>query len=859
MVSSTFIGWMITLAFILILVIGFFIGFWRGLKRSTVNLVMAIVGVLVAFFVTPAITNAVLGINITVDGTQTTIQGAVVELLKSDPDIKTMMLANKNLEIFFTNLPKAVFNTVIFILVTIVVELILYIIFKILALTVFKVKKDEKKHKLSGGIVGLVKTFVVMLLAFMPFAGLTGVANNLMVQEDYGIVATATLETNQEESGSYIEDKLPDVASNVIVGLENNMLIKMCGIFGLDNAMFDYYSGFEIDNEKLYIREEVDNVYKFVDFSYQLSKMDMKNVNFVKIRYDKILNAIEDTTNSTLFKKVVSQTLADLIISYEKYSFIADSPLATEYNDVLDNIKAKLEVLAEKGEEFKYFQNDLMEVVSAFKTLGQSGMINEIANLQDDSIENIAKIISKDENMNAIEKAIGDILDVNIVRDGITTFVQLGLDQVSSEFDKIDATTSDWSEEDWDNFTASVVKIVDDFGDITSEVNVFDVMQDATILLNEEKNYDINLITSKLGSMIDAIRSNKLLKTSDNTSIIDGLLNDNNIKLPTEAVIDREGNQINITNYTEYFNFISPSLLKLRDEGVYEIVGNSNLSTKEKISSLAGILSQTGKSDLLSKIILPLYQVEPTKTIIVDELTAGLQNDIIDFASLTTYEDWNSDLDYISNILTTLNSLKAGETSYLSLVLDGNLDGVLDNLSEENVDNVLKPILYAKSTGGIRDLLFTSIKSKLDEVSGASVTLSATGITLKDGAAENQADEICEIMEKLIAVNKALDDGATIKTMDKTILGNLLNTMKINAYRKEISAKNEMGIFSNAFVNLMTKLKSEYSEEVEYLENSPEILAELGDGVDSLAEENYYKINYNLLLSKLAEAEQAQS
>lgn len=855
MVSSTFVGWMITLGFILILVIGFFIGFWRGLKRSTVNLVISIVGVLVAFFVTPVITNAVLGINVTVDGTQTTIQGAVVELIKSDPDIKTMMLANKNMEIFFTNLPKAVFNTVIFILVTIAIEGILYIVYKVLALTVFKVKKDDKKHKLSGGIVGLVKTFVVMLLAFMPLAGLSGMANNLMVQDDYGISATTTVE-NQEESGSFLEDKLPPVAGGIICGLENNMLTKMCGIFGLDNAMFDYYSEFEIENEKLYIRKEVDNVYKFVDFTYQLSKMDIKNVNFIKVRYDKILNALEETTNSTLFKKVVSETLADIIINYEKYSFIADSVIATEYKDVLDNVKAHLELFAEKGEEYKYFQNDLMEVVSAFKVLGQSGMINEIAQLQDDSIENIAKIISKEENMNALENAINRILDVNIVRDGIVTFVQLGLDQVSKDLDKIDVNTTDWTEEDWDNFTSSVIQIVDDFGDISSEVDVFKVMQDATILLDENENYDIALITAKLGSMIDTVRSNKLLKTSNGTSVLDKLLSDSDINLPTEAVINNEGSQVLLTNYTEYFNFISPSLLKLRDEGVYEIVGDSTLSTKQKISSLADIISQTGKNDLLSKIILPLYQVEPTKTLIVEQLTSGLQNDLIKFSTLTNYSEWDIDLDYISDILITLNSLKAGQTSYLSMVLDGNLDGVVDNLSEENVDNVLKPILYAKSTDEIREMLFTSIKSKLDEVSGANVSLTPSAVTLKEDSVENQADEICEVMEKLIAVNKAFDNGATIKTIDKTILGNLLNTMKINAYRKEISAKTETGIFNNAFVNLMTKLKSEYSKEVEYLEKSPE-MAELG--VDSLAEENYYKINYNLLLSKLAQAEQAQS
>ena len=848
MISSTFVGWMVTLAFILVLVIGFFVGFWRGLKRSSVNLVISIIGVIIAFFITPLIANAILGININVDGSQTTLQGALVEMLKSDPDIKMLMLANENLEVFFSNLPGAIFNAVIFIVVTCLVEFVFYIIFKVLAMTVLKVNKEENRHKFSGGVVGLVKTFIVMILAFMPLAGLTGVANNLMVKQDYGIESTVQAEEN---NSTFIKDKLPQSASNVIVGLENNLLMKTCGIFGLDNAMFDYYGSYQIEDEKIYIRKEIDNVYKFVDFGYQLSNTE--NINFIKIRYDKVIDAIEETTNSTFFKKVLSETLSDLVINYENYSFLKDLKIVDDFKDVFDNVKVHLEDLSQTGEEYKYFQNDLIKTFSAFKVLGQSGIINEIIDAQISSAEGIASIISKEENQVALEKAVNDILDINIVRDGIVDFVQMGLDNISSDLEKINASVTDWTEEDWTNLKTSFIKVVDNFGDLANEIDIFEVLEDATMLLDEEKNYDISSITSKLGVMIDEIRSNKLFKTEENKSIIDKFLNDNNLALPTSAVINNQSIAVNLTNYTEYFNFITPSLIKLRDEGVYEIVGDSTLSVKEKISSLADIISQNGKENLLSEIILPLYQVEPTKSIIVDQLTSGLQNDLIDFATLTNYAEWDSDLDYISDILITLNSLKSGQKSYLSLILDGDFDGVVDSLSQENVDNVLNPILYAKSTNGIREMLFTSIGDKIQEVSGINTTLSVSGVTLNETSTENQGEEICEVVKKLIVVSNQIGQGATIKTVDKVSLGNLLNTMKNNAYRKEISAKTEDGIFKNAFVNLMTKLKSEYSEEVQFIENSEELLDELG--VDSLAEENYYKINYNLLLNKLAEVE----
>ena len=271
------------------------------------------------------------------------------------------------------------------------------------------------------------------------------------------------------------------------------------------------------------------------------------------------------------------------------------------------------------------------------------------------------------------------------------------------------------------------------------------------------------------------------------------------------------------------------------------------------LTNLAEIISEEGNENLLSEIILPLYQVEPTKTIIVDQLKSSLNSDLVDFSGLLTYSDWESDLGYLSDMLITLNSLKIGNETFLSIALDGNVDNVVESLTQEHVEDVLKPILYAKSTSALKDKLFISLKNQIDDVSGANCTLSTQSVTLKKGDAENQVEEICQVVKKLIEVNEALDEGYTIKTIDKTLLGNLLNTMKINAYRKEILAKTENGIFNNAFVNLMTKLKIEYSKEVQYLESQPDLLAELG--VDSLAEENYYKINYNTLLSKLAEAE----
>ena len=242
--TSALIGWIASILFILILVGGFFVGFWRGFKRSTANLIFSVIGVIIAFFITPVITNAVLGIQVNYEGSQVQLKDLVYEMIISIGDVKQMISTNANLKTLVANLPAALFSTLIFIIVTILVEMVIYIIYKICN---FAFIKGPKGGKLFGGIVGVAKTFIVTIIAFMPFAGLIGLANNLTTANDYSIrtasVQTVTEDTEGQEDETKIyslaADQLPNEAVIVIRGLENNMLTKCSSLFGLDNAMLD--------------------------------------------------------------------------------------------------------------------------------------------------------------------------------------------------------------------------------------------------------------------------------------------------------------------------------------------------------------------------------------------------------------------------------------------------------------------------------------------------------------------------------------------------------------------------------------------------------------------------------------------
>lgn len=865
--SASLIGWIITLIFIAFLVVGFFIGFWRGLKRSTVSLVISLIGVVVAFFVTPLITKAVLGIPLTVDGEATTLHGVILTYISSIEGVGSLIEKNPNLEKFILNLPSAIVNVVLFLLVTIAVEGILYIVYKILAHTAFKLGEDEKKRRLSGGVVGLVKTLIVVVFAFMPLASLIGTAHTCTTAGDYGIsqtqseevettmlVKVGTQEQPAEEETAQ-EGILPEAVTTIIGGLENNFLTKISGIFGLDDALFDYYANVEIEGEKIAVRKEIVNTYKVIDLSSQLLNIN-KETTFKDFNYQKIATTFDNLTNSPLFENVIAQTLGEIIINYKDYAFIADSSFAKDNAPILDALSLGLKAYTEAGGSVSdYFVGDIETLVNVALTFGEQGIIDEIVALENLDADNIIITLTKDENYSTFKGGVDSLFNMNIVRDALTAVMPKITDKITEYVDPIGVTTDDWTDEDWQSLSTSLSGVLKRYGNIAQSVAVLDVAENPTILLDSQENYNINGILSELGLLIDEARAVNLLQTAESKPIIDKLLSKFNISLPTIAVYDNDGEEVEIENYHSLMQFISPSLTALRDNGLYEII-TAEGTTNAKIEAIADIVSKEGNQTLLTDIIMPLYQVEPSKTLIVNQLTNGLQSDFINLSSLSNYNEWKTDLNYISSLLKTLNSTTTLGKTYLNLALNNQFDAIIDDLAMEDVDAIILPAFYAKSTGGVRDKVLSKLQNDFGLITrNTNLTISADGATFNPDSSENQAVEVSNVLKALIPLKKsytlALGD---LTGVDKTVLGATLETMKINAYRTQFLYKTQEGIFKDTFISLMAQFKTEYATEVALLEANPDALYQ-ALGVTSLAEENYSKINYQKLLEMFAELE----
>lgn len=866
--SASAIGWIVSIVFIVILVIGFFIGFWRGLKRSTASLIFGLVGALLAFFLTPVITNAILGINITVNGTQTSINNYLVEMIKSaSEDIEALVNANPNLESFFAQLPSALVNVVVFIVLTVVIELIMYIIYKIIASIFLRYKPGAKKHRITGGVVGAIKTLIIVVFAFMPLSALIGTLNNIMYEDTYFVeqVQTDTTVVNAEDGeiiiddgesedqagegqqegeqtteetkvNSLIDEYIPSEVKNVISGLENNALIKISKVFGLDNYVFDYLSQVTVDGEKVEVRKEIENIYPMANFVYQLRTFYDEEglINLKNADLDRIEKYFNNFVDSGLFQSVLASTVANVIENYQDYAFIADSQIVQEYGIILDDLKANLSSLTTTKEKGEYFASDFKNLFSAFKTLAKSGALDQVKDLS--GLNEILNVLTSDENLTVLQSALENVFSMNTIQDSISSVIKVTFEKILNEEVSDIEDSSNYTDEQWKNLSAKFTSILKIVGDINSGFSggLEGVIKDPASILDESSG-TLSATLSSLGSLLDELLNIDLFKTTtgENTTIFDGILTEYKLTLPSGTVLKVNTNEsgelvkeeVTISSYNELFEFVTPTLITVKDNDLYSII-TSGSDAQSLLQTLADKIAKNdgdtvaGDKYLLHKIVLPLYQIDFTNELIVSNLQSALgEDEIITFVNIDTIEEWESELDYISNLITKVNTTSVNIGSqeqpnyqtYLQIILSGDYNTLINNLQEEDVDGIFRPILEAQCTENLKTQVISLINENINSITNRQTEIPTINIA-------DNVDEIISIIKSFISLNKVITSAQDI-TIDSLVemntedIGNVLNAIRDTLYDEEGNLKEDT-MFGGIYNDIIGEIKLEYMDEV---------------------------------------------
>ncbi len=798
--SAGTISLILNFFFVFILIIGFLIGLWRGVKRSAINFVFGIIGMLISFFCAPILTRTILNINVNANGNMTTLNAVLIEMLKGIPEFGTLIENTPSLGAFIVNLPYAIMTTVIFLLLSMVISFIMYILFKIFC-AIFVKNKDKDgnvlpRHRVWGGVLGTVKTFALTIFVCLPFVGLLGTAEEVT------------------SKNGMLENVMNTQAADAIVGVDDSAFGVIGNMFGLDNATFDYLSMFDMNGQPIYIREEVSN-YNVIYYSAKQLSLAFSDGTLVNFSFDKLENSVEKVLESGLYNTVISDVLDNVLVNYQDYEFINPEDFG-EFKDVFLDVSKAL--ASYEGGAGNYIADDLRKLLDGVRVLAESGAIDEISQTQA-NFADLAQTYEKE-----FTNAIYNTLTTNIVKDSASSTINLLIGKLFNDLEKVDINGREISDTEWKETATSLVQIAKDASVVIKEVEIDQVLNDPMTLLKQESKADISSVLASLGKLIDNVRSIKILQ-NNNVSVIDKLL-EGKLDLPS---IEQDFFDINdpdkpikkITNYVELMAFISPSMQKLKDINVYELLNEEVISTSKVFKKFG---EAAAKDDLLlSRIFLPLIQVEPTKSIFIgtqtqEGLLTSLESEVINFKLLENYHEWEIDLANISKLFSVLNKNYDSERTFLDIVMESGADELLKCLGNEqaqaqpsvSVDDVFKPILYAKSTEAIKNSSFESLANVLTSLTGSTITFDLQGVTLVKHNTNDQANEICEVFEKFLAFYPNYTSGMQLQDIDKLQLGQLLDAMKVNALRTTLTQKTEEGLFKEAFNALVDKVKNTF-------------------------------------------------
>ena len=857
------------------LLIAFFIGFWRGAKRSAMHFGISLALVIISYFITPLITNAILNISVSSGGSTKTLAQVAIDFISKSEAISSAMENSEALRALIESLPSIFLNVVVFLVVYAIVRLLGYIIFKIVERFTVKSKKKEKelgikRHRLGGGAIGLVEGLVFFILAIAPLNSIVGFVGDLKAafaeQETTEAHETASSGSSLP-SMNEVFDFLPSYVVEGIDAYNNSIMGNVVGFLGVDDFIFDEMSKTTIDGEQIKIRQDVLNyaqLYNEIIPLYNILQDPPTDAKVKDLNWDKIDALSSNALNSGLIKGLGTNLIADVIVNYEAFNvdFGEFEPVVIALKGVLENEETPVVVK-------EYFMHDINAFYSSFSAAGRSGIIDDVLENNEDIKALITKLFTQ-ANEEALKTISENMLSLNVLHDTSDESLKIVAntlkDQDATYFGNLSTTV-----ESWTTLSQKVDALVESAVDVNEAIDLQKTLDDPKSLINLNAN-KVDTIFGNIGTTLDNLDTLGVFKNGDKTFLYTLLE-----KFGYEDVLKAHlpENKTKFNNYTELFTFIAEPIKEVCKLNLYSALDEGE--NKDVVLAVCKKLkddSEETYTETLSKILLPLYQIDiardkimpmikeivnETNIINLDALEVG-EGETYDFDA--SFANWKHDVEMLTRILvevyaTTITEMDEDSNSVQTPVLEKVLDGedfgdLLKDVNTQNIDRLINPVLYAKSTkgtDGIVDKIFKLIQDNVNDILENDVTLNYSAITLEEGSKEDQATEISTIIKSVIDLLKE-SDFTNMDEIDKEKLGVILDAFKNNAYRKQIDEANdqideddkrtEAGVFNGLFTELFNEMKSKF-----------------GNAEELIGSKQPYEINFTNLMKAVSKLDAA--
>ena len=497
---STYIFWGTIAFFVIALLIGFLIGLGRGIKRASTHILFAVASIIIAFFITKPITSAIMAVNINVDGSLISISDYIIKMVSENIiDLSNFDSASA----FIQNLPMAIANPIIFMIVFLLVYLLLDIIYLVVARVSFGSKRNDfsshKPHRLSGSVIGLIESFIFILVLFAPITSLTNTYEEIVLSSSSQ--STEVNENSMPTINDLVSENIPAEVNEIIVAYNAGALGKVCSFLGFDDAMFDGLSSFSVDGEKITFRSELrsiaDSYNSVASFYNKVSAGDYENLNFTSVKEN-----LQTFMKNGLYKAVLVGTIKDLVVNFDEIKDSLQTEIPSYVEDIIRDIQAKFST--EDFDAYTYITNDLNSILETMEVVVNDGTFKEIMELDTQNLESILNFVTMKEN--TVSSALKSVVGLNLVSDALPTVLTMASEQLENMYQNeeglVVGLNVNVTKTELTDMIDSIMNIVNEIKTLNDEENIFDIlesedMMDTIMNLKDIVNFHHQHIFSK--------------------------------------------------------------------------------------------------------------------------------------------------------------------------------------------------------------------------------------------------------------------------------------------------------------------------------------------------------------------------
>ncbi|MBR1890467.1 MAG: CvpA family protein [Clostridia bacterium] len=791
------IKWAIIGVFVLFLVVGFLMGLIRGIKRQGVHIAFVVLSLILAFLLTSIVTNAVLGIKISVNGTNDTISNQIIRLIEEQVDLSKYKAAGD----FVAGIPFAVASPIVYMLLETVIYFVCDIIYLIVAKVSFgKKKEDFKNHKpnrLLGALVGTIEGFMMMFMLFAPITSLTQTASAIISTETTAASEAESSTKKMKTVGEIVGDAVPENVVKYINMYNDSLIGKVVSVGGIDNMMFDSMANFKVSGQKVYVRKDLKNIVDaYNNFVYVYNAVAEKNYN---VSIKKLTKSLDTIVSSGIFKGVIVSTIEDVVLNYDDLKEDLNIEVPQFVEDMIVGMKTSFNTTGFNA--YKYIRHDFDTMIDVAENVFECGLVEKFDNLgiKNASFDKIVTFI--DENYANVKRNVVKITDLNVINDNKEMILDEGTKLLKKELKDISGNILDLNTK-IDSLANSAGEIIDIAGEYKNideileadETSLKKIVESDDIIKEITDITNLPAFLNKVGEVLDKANNISVLVLpveegvrDEKVYVFTNILKTFGIELLGDTVYDNDGNEIKIDTYQKFTNYLTGPIMKVKDLGLVDVVlngGSFETVLDEKIlPELDGTEETEPNTELLNEILLPFYQ---------------------------------------------LSNAKFEEDSLKTIIFDKAIDAVKDNVSFVDFTEVLEAdnlLVWKQALGNL-------------------------GKTLKD---LDTKGSIATVDDDDDPVNKTyfryLKDGGDISTLSLGQVGEIIDIVKENAYNDGEEIK---GLLDKQFAKIVYIMtgdninSGDYSGETKN-SNYKDVKAYLG--VTEV--EEYYQVNYQNQMNTL--------